>query len=155
MRSNNDAIRGESGCTTTHPDARSEILLAGFALALIGAQWVLSGAIHATNYYGIDGMLAQSAALAAFTFSGIFDVTSLGLIQGVGSQLLPKNVWANPAFWPFALLDKEIATDVSALIALACFAGAFLILAMASATPRSRPSRLPMPTSRRTSFSMY
>jgi hypothetical protein len=30
-------------------------------------------------------------------------------------------VWANPAYWPFAFLDKEGATDVSALVALGIF----------------------------------
>src|SRR5215216_5953076 len=112
-----------------HLDGRSEILVAGFALLLLlTAQWVLSDIIHATNYYGIDGKMAQAAALAALKFAGYFDVTSLSPVQGVGSQLLPKNVWANPAFWPFAVLDKEAATDVSALIALACFATAVYVM---------------------------
>ncbi|MFL5069469.1 MAG: hypothetical protein ACJ8D9_07750 [Xanthobacteraceae bacterium] len=112
-----------------HPDTRSEVLVAGFALLLLlTAQWVLSDIIHATNYYGIDGKMAQAAALAALKFAGYFDVTSLSPIQGVGSQLLPKNVWANPAFWPFAVVDKEAATDVSALIALACFATAVYVM---------------------------
>src|SRR5215216_314849 len=112
-----------------HLDGRSEILVAGFALLLLlTAQWVLSDIIHATNYYGIDGKMAQAAALAALKFAGYFDVTSLSPIQGIGSQLLPKNVWANPAFWPFAFFDKETATDVSALIALACFASAAYIM---------------------------
>ena len=115
---------------TARSDGSSEILLAGFALLLVlVAQWVLSSVIHATNYYGIDGKLAQSAALTAFEFAGAFDVTSLDPIRGVGSQLLPKNVWINPAFWPFAVLDKEVATDVSALIAFGCFASAVYVMA--------------------------
>src|SRR5262249_32562337 len=72
--------------------------------------------------------MAQSVALTAFKFGGYFDVTSLNPVQGVGSQLLPKNVWGNPSLWPFALLDKGVATDVSALIALGCFASAVYII---------------------------
>src|SRR5262245_6412680 len=110
--------------------AYAEILLAGTALLLaLAAQWILSSTIRGTNYYGVDGKMVQSTILAAFKFTGFFDVTALSPIQGVGSQLLPKNVWANPSFWPFAYLDKEMATDVSALIAFACFAGAVYVMA--------------------------
>src|SRR5262249_40655892 len=48
---------------------------------------------------------------------------------GLGSQLLPMNVWANPAYWPFHFFDKSLATDASALIALACFAVACYVMA--------------------------
>jgi hypothetical protein len=80
--------------------------------------------ITGTNYLGLDGKGVQSVVLAAFKFAGYFDVTNLHPVQGVGSQLLPKNVWANPSLWPFAAFAKETATDVSALVALACFVGA-------------------------------
>jgi hypothetical protein len=107
----------------------SEVFIAGSALLLLLlAQWSLCHVILGTNYYGIDGKMAQSAVLTALKFGGYFDVTNLNPIQGVGSQLLPKNVWANPAFWPFALFSKENATDVSALIALACFASAVYVM---------------------------
>ena len=95
---------------------------------LLAAQWILSSVIIGANYYGFDGKMAQSVALTAFKFAGYFDVTNLNPIQGVGSQLLPKNVWANPSLWPFASFDKELATDVSALIALGCFASAVYIM---------------------------
>src|SRR5215813_6417340 len=109
--------------------AASEALIALSALAMVlAAQWVLSGAIHGTNYYGFDGKMAQSAVLTAFKFSGYFNVTSISPIQGIGSQLLPKNVWANPAFWPFAVFDKETATDISALIAFGVFASAVYVM---------------------------
>src|SRR5499427_8790560 len=103
--------------------------VAGFALlALPVAQWMLSSAIHGTNYDGGDGKMAQATILAAVKFSGVFQVTSISPIEGIGSQLLPLNVWANPAFWPFHFLDKALATDISALIALMVFATACYIM---------------------------
>src|SRR5262245_1985691 len=111
----------DSGRAGTIPRAPgAEILIAVAALLLrLAAQWILSTTIRGTNYYGIDGKMAQAAAITAFKFAGYFDVTNLSPIQGVGSQLLPKNAWANPSLWPFAFFAKERATDVSALIALA------------------------------------
>src|SRR5262249_23798028 len=104
--------------------------VAGFALlALLVAQWMLSSAIHGTNYDGHDGKMAQATILAAVKFSGLFQVTTISPIEGIGSQLLPLNVWANPAFWPFHFFDKSLATDVSALIALMVFATACYVMA--------------------------
>lgn len=90
---------------------------------------MLSTAIHGTNYYGVDGKMVQATALNSFHFGGLFDVTGISPIQGVGSQTLTKNAWGNPAFWPFAFLDKERATDVSALVALGIFASACYVMA--------------------------
>jgi len=109
--------------------ASSEYLVAGSALLLLlAAQWILSSVILATNYYGGDGKMVVSVVHTAFKFGGYFDVTNLSPVQSPGTQLLPKNAWANPAFWPFAFLAKETATDVSALIALACFASAVYVM---------------------------
>jgi hypothetical protein len=109
--------------------ASSECLIAGSALLLLlAAQWLLSSVILGTNYYGGDGKMVVSAVLTAFKFGGYFDVTNLSPMQSPGTLLLPKNAWANPAFWPFAFLAKETATDVSALIALACFASAVYVM---------------------------
>src|SRR5712692_7249877 len=108
----------------------SESAVAGFALlALLVGQWMLSSAIHGTNYDGGDGKMAQATILAAIKFGGLFQVNNISPIEGVGSQLLPMNVWINPAYWPFHFLDKALAADVSALIALACFASACYIMA--------------------------
>src|SRR5215831_16438546 len=104
--------------------------VAGFALtALLVAEWVLVSAIHGTNYDGGDGKMAQATILAAVKFSGFFQVTTISPIEGVGSQLLPLNVWANPAYWPFHILDQAAATDVSGMIALAVFAIACYVMA--------------------------
>src|SRR5262245_30503132 len=103
--------------------------VAGFALsALLVAQWMLSSAIHGTNYDGGDGKMAQATILAAVKFSGLFQVTTISPIEGIGSQLLPLNVWANPAFWPFHFLDRALAPDASALIALMVFATACYVM---------------------------
>src|SRR5262245_6966920 len=109
---------------------QSELIVgvAGFG-SLLAAQWMLSVAIHGTNSYGNDGKMAQAIILAALQFAGIFDVTNLSPIVGVGSQMLPKNVWSNPSLWPFAFFDKELATDLSAVIALAVFAVACYVMA--------------------------
>src|SRR5262249_5478020 len=60
---------------------------------------------------------------------GIFDVSNINPLQGIGSQLFPLNVWANPAHWPFAFLDRQLATDISAATALACLMLACFLMA--------------------------
>jgi hypothetical protein len=113
-----------------------EILIAGFALAaLLAAQWMLSAAIQGTNYYGVDGKMAQATILTVFEFGSRFEINNINPIEGVGSQLLPMNVWANPAYWPFALVDKELATDLSAMVALAIFATAAYVMARCLEVP--------------------
>jgi hypothetical protein len=100
----------------------AEVLVAGFGLcALLLSQLMLSAAIHHTNYLGNDGKLYQSIIMTAFNFGGIFDVTNFNPMQGMGTQLIPLNVWANPAYWPFAFFGRELAADASAAVALAIF----------------------------------
>jgi hypothetical protein len=100
----------------------AELLVAGFGLyTLLLAQLMLSAAIHDTNYMGNDGKLYQSIIMTAFNFGGIFNVTNFNPIQGLGTQLIPLNVWSNPAYWPFVFLGREFAADVSAAIGLAIF----------------------------------
>jgi hypothetical protein len=107
-----------------------EFAVAGFALLmLLAVQWTLSSAIHGTNYGGGDGKMAQATILAAVKFTAPFQVTTLSPIQGIGSQLLPLNVWANPAYWPFHFIDKALASNVSAVIALMIFAAACYVMA--------------------------
>ena len=109
--------------------ALSEFVVFAFAvIALLAAQWMLSAAIQGSNYYGWDGKMAQATIIAALKYSGLFQVTNISPIEGVGSQLLTMNVWVNPAYWPFALFDREVATDVSALVALGVFMTACYIM---------------------------
>ena len=98
-------------------------------LALLAAQAMLCAAILGTNYYGVDGKMAQATILTAFEFGAPFSLNNISPIEGAGSQLLPMNVWVNPAYWPFALVDKEFATDLSAIIALGIFAFACYLMA--------------------------
>jgi hypothetical protein len=78
-----------------HPASKTyEFIIAGFALlALLVVQWMLSSAIQGTNYDGDDGKMAHATILAAVKFAAPFQVTTLSPIQGIGSQLLPLNVW--------------------------------------------------------------
>jgi hypothetical protein len=54
--------------------------------------------------------------------AGFFHFNNINPIEGLGSQIFPLNVWLNPAYWPFAILDRAAATDVSAVVALGVFA---------------------------------
>jgi hypothetical protein len=108
----------------------SKAAIATLALvALIAAEWMLTSISPGTNYGNGDGKLFQSIVLAALKFGGHFQVTNINPIQGIGSQLLPLNAWANPAYWPFALFNTQFAPDISGLIALACFAVACYVMA--------------------------
>jgi hypothetical protein len=116
--------------TSSRLTAFARFVVAGFAvIALVAAQLVLSAAIHGTNYGGGDGKLAQATILTAYKFASFLQFNIINPTQGLGSQLLPMNVWVNPAYWPFAFLPKELATDVSAAIALGIFVIAGYIMA--------------------------
>jgi hypothetical protein len=76
-----------------------ELVVVGLAFgALVVAQLMISAAVHGTNFTGADGKMAQAIILAAQRFSGFFEFNNLNPIQGLGSQLLPINVWLNPVY---------------------------------------------------------
>jgi hypothetical protein len=107
-----------------------EIAVAGFAvLGVVAAELMLAREIHGTNFAGGDGKMAQAVILAAYKFGGLFQFNTIDPLQGLGSQLLPINVWINPTYWPFAIFDKSQAADLAAAIALGVFA--FACYAMA------------------------
>jgi len=107
-----------------------EIGVVGFAiLGMVAAELILAGAIHGTNFAGGDGKMAQAVILAAYKFGGLFQFNNINPLQGLGSQLLPINVWINPTYWPFAIFDKAQAADASAAIALGVFAFACYVMA--------------------------
>jgi hypothetical protein len=107
-----------------------EIAVVGFAiLGLIAAELMLSSAIRGTNFGGGDGKMAQAVILAAYKFGGFLQFNNINPIQGLGSELLPINVWIDPSYWPFAVLDKAQAANASAAIALAIFAIASYVMA--------------------------
>jgi hypothetical protein len=98
-------------------------------LMLLAAQWALSISIHGTNYFGWDGKQAQATVLAAFRYGRLFDLTYISPIDGVGSQMATMNVWANFSFWPFAFVNRELATDISALLALGTYMTSCYVMA--------------------------
>src|SRR5262249_48511661 len=100
----------------------SELLVAGFGLgALLLSQLMLSAAIHDTNYLPNDGKQYQATIMTAFNLGGIFNVTNFDPTRGIGTQLIPLNVWFNPAYWPFVFFGREFAADISAAVGLAMF----------------------------------
>lgn len=79
-----------------------EFIIAGFGLiTLLAAEWFLTSAIPGTQYSQGDGKVAQAVVHTALNFGGIFDLNNINPLQGMGSQLQPHNVWADPAYWPF------------------------------------------------------
>jgi hypothetical protein len=108
----------------------SGIVLVIFAfIALVGAELVLVTTIPGTNYDGADGKAAQAEILATLEFAQPFDITNLNPLQGLWPQMMPMNVWANPAYWPFAFFRKELAVEISAVAALICYAIACYLMA--------------------------
>jgi hypothetical protein len=108
----------------------SELAIVGFAgLCLVAAELILSTAIRGTNFDGADGKMAQALIFAAQRFGGFLQFNNINPIQGLGSQLLPINVWINPTYWPFAVLDKTLAANASAAVALGIFAIARYVMA--------------------------
>jgi len=100
-----------------------EIVIVIFAiLTLVTAELILSSAIRGTNFAGGDGKMAQAVVLAAYKFGGFLQFNNINPIQGLGSELLPINVWINPTYWPFAVLEKARAANIAAAIALGFFA---------------------------------
>jgi len=107
-----------------------EILTACCALgALLAVEWYLSLVIPGASYSQRDGKGYQALLVTAFKFGGIFNLTNLNPVQGYGSLLLPMNVWANPAWWPFIIQDTQLATDISATLAVGCLAAGCYIMA--------------------------
>src|SRR5262249_7072767 len=103
--------------------AHRGLLLVAFAfVALLAAELVLITTIPGTNYDGADGKAAQAEILATLAFARPFEITNLNPLQGLWAQMMPMNVWVNPAYWPFAFFDKELAAEISGVAALICYA---------------------------------
>src|SRR2546430_9459864 len=86
----------EAKSTRKQTIAPGEVIIAGFALlALVTAELILTARISGTHYTGGDGVMAQAVVRAAFKLNRLFDVTSLGLLQGIGSQTPPPQRWAH------------------------------------------------------------
>ena len=123
----------ESCCGPAH---RGFLLVAFGFIALLGAQLLLVTSIPGTNYDGADGMAAQAEILTTMEFARPFNITNLNPLQGLWPQMMPMNVWVNPAYFPFAFLHKELAADVSVIVALICYALACYLMARLFDLPR-------------------
>ena len=117
----------------SHPKSlrgSSEIIVVALAIAaLLAAEWVLTSAIPGTQYAQGDGKMAQAVIHTALTFGGLFEFNNINPLQGFGTQLLPHNVWLNPAYWPFTIFDSPLALDSSAAVGLGCLALACYVMA--------------------------
>jgi hypothetical protein len=105
-------------------------------IALVVAEVVLVLALPSINYSSGDGKAAQAEILATLEFAQPFHITNLNPLQGPGSQMMPMNVWVNPAYWPFAFFPKELASDISGIIAFICYAAACYVMARCFDVPR-------------------
>src|SRR5215831_4593482 len=123
----------ESCCGPAH---RGFLLVAFGFIALLGAQLLLVTSIPGTSYDGADGMAAQAEILTTMEFARPFDITNLNPLQGLWPQMMPMNVWVNPAFWPFAFFRKELAAEISGIVALICYAVACYLMARLFDLPR-------------------
>src|SRR5215831_8124849 len=118
------------------PAYRGFLLVAFGFIALLGAQLLLVTSIPGTSYDGADGMAAQAEILTTMEFARPFDITNLNPLQGLFPQMMPMNVWVNPAYWPFAFFRKELAAEISGVIALICYALACYSMARLFDLPR-------------------
>jgi hypothetical protein len=120
-----------------HSPAYRGFLLVVFAfIALAVAELVLVVTLPGTNYGGADGKAAQAEILATLEFARPFEITNLNPLQGLWSQMMPMNVWVNPAYWPFAFFRKELAAEISGVAALICYAVACYLMARLFDLPR-------------------
>src|SRR5262245_19664288 len=124
-RADQRADMPESVCGPAH---RGFLLIAFAFIALLGAQLLLVTSIPGTNYDGADGMAAQAEILTTMEFVRPFDITNLNPLQGLWPQMMPMNVWVNPAYWPFAFFHKELAAEISGIVALICYAVACYVM---------------------------
>src|ERR1700755_1456159 len=70
------------------------LVLVAFALvAPVGAELALIITIPGLNYGTPDGKAAQAEILATLEFARAFDISNLNPLQGMGSQMMPMNVW--------------------------------------------------------------
>src|SRR6516164_7836094 len=118
------------------PAHRGFFLVAFAFIALLGAELVLVTTIPGTNYDGADGKAAQAEILATLAFARPFEITNLNPLQGLWAQMMPMNVWVNPAYWPFAFFRKELAAEISGVAALICYAVACYLMARLFDLPR-------------------
>ena len=82
---------------------------------LLLVEWILETRLittaNGTFFATDDGKMAEAVVRTAYRFADWFNVTNLNPLQGVGSQILPLNVWANPVHWPLAFFESKLAME--------------------------------------------
>src|SRR3984893_2251225 len=111
-----------------------EIGIVAFGLCtLLLVEWMLETRLittaDGTYFASSDGKMAEAVVRTGYRFAGWFNVTNLNPLQGVGSQMLPLNVWVSPVHWPLAFFDSRLATDIAGLVALTCIAVSCYVMA--------------------------
>src|ERR1700724_3279277 len=124
-------VRGERGKLAA---CAPQFGIVAFGLcALLLIEWILETRLittaNGTHFATNDGKMAEGVVRTAYRFAGWFNVTNLNPLQGVGSQILPLNVWANPVHWPLAFFEGKLATDIAGLVVLTCIAGSCYVMA--------------------------
>jgi hypothetical protein len=101
--------------------------------ALLLVEWILETRLITTangTYFATgDGKMAEAVVRTGYRFAAWFNVTNLNPLQGVGSQMLPLNVWANPVHWPLAFFHGKLATDIAGLVVLTCITASCYVMA--------------------------
>src|SRR6266852_682032 len=101
--------------------------------ALLLVEWMLETRLvttpNGTHFATNDGKMAEAVVRTAYRFAAWFNVTNLNPLQGVGSQILPLNVWANPVHWPLAFFEGKLATDIAGLVVVTCIAASCYVMA--------------------------
>src|SRR5712691_10112163 len=111
-----------------------QFVIVAFALcALLLVELILETQLittaNGTHFATSDGKMAEGVVRTAYRFAAWFNVTNLNPLQGVGSQMLPLNVWANPVHWPLAFFNGKLATDIAGLVVLTCIAASCYVMA--------------------------
>src|SRR5258708_27401842 len=84
---------------------------------------------NGTYFATADGRMAEAVVRTAYRFAEWFNVTNLNPLQGIGSQILPLNVWVNPVHWPLAFFEGKLATDIAGLVVVTCIAASCYVMA--------------------------
>jgi hypothetical protein len=108
------------------------LVILGMGVLLV-VQWLLetrlSTTMNGSHFVTGDGRMAEAVVRTGYRFAAFLDLTNLNPLQGIGSQLLPINVWINPVHWPLAFIDGKSATDIAGLVGLTCVAAACYFMA--------------------------
>src|SRR5262249_33449797 len=132
--------RRSSRWRSTSPGSERYYIVAAGLCGLLVVEWILETHLGTTangaHFAAQDGRMAEAVVRTAYRFAAPFAVNNLNPLQGIGSQLLPLNVWANPVHWPLAWLQGKLATDIAGMVALSLIAVACYAMVRCFGLPR-------------------